>query len=87
MIKLKNLLNEGLMSQTKITNLNDTVKKLISKLEKKYPTASISLADNYKWLGRADLKGTYTLGVSTDDDSIISKIKKDIDVIRKTSER
>lgn len=74
-------------TQTNLANLNSNVKKLISKLKSKYPTAEISVTDNYKWLHRDDLRGTYTLSSTTKDDTIMASLTKDIEIIRKISEK
>lgn len=81
MIKLKKLIPEVFSSQTKIEKLTPKVKKMIKDLETKYPMADINLVDNYKWLHRDDLKGTYTLSVSLEDNDIIKHLKKDINKI------
>jgi pentose-5-phosphate-3-epimerase len=84
MIKLKELITEGYTSQSFIKNNTPKIQKLIAKLQKDYPDAKINLVDNYKWLGRNDLKGTYTLSVDTNSTDI-KKLKKDIDIIYKLS--
>lgn len=81
MIKLKSLVTETFSSQTMITRLTPKVKKMVNDLQKKYPMADIQLVDNYKWLGRDNLKGTYTLSVSLQDSDIRKSLKKDIDKI------
>ena len=62
--------------------MTPVITKLIDKLKKKYPDVDIKLVDNYQWLRRDDLKGTYTLAVSTDA-SDTRELQKDIDKIYK----
>lgn len=83
----KKHLKEGFSSQSKLDKLTPNIEKLVDKLKRKYPKVNIVIIDNYKWLGRGDLKGTYTLSASILDDSFDFKpLKNDIDKIRKLSQ-
>jgi len=63
-MKLRDLLNEGYSSQTKLQTLTPKIQKLIDGLIKSFSDFNITVADNYKWLRRDDLRGTYTLSIS-----------------------
>lgn len=48
-----------------IRNLTDQIKQKIEDLKLKYPENEFTITSNDKWRpDRADLRGTYTLGVS-----------------------
>jgi len=71
---------------TKIYNLTPEVQKMIDVLKWKYTDVNITLTDNYKWLQRDDLRGTYTLSSSISEDGFDNtQLSRDITDIQNIS--
>jgi len=62
--------------QMKITDLK-SVQKDIDKLVKEYPDHDINVTDNYRWLHREDLRGTWTVSsYGPEDKGLSDKLDK-----------